>query len=153
MDWKVGAAALLSLAGLAACASVVGSTQSSVRIQTNPAQARCVLAGHDFSATIETPAEVVVPHAAAPVSVSCVAPGFRTTTYTLDVKGDGWIWGNSAFMLATGGIAILGALVDETRGAGRNFAEDVQYDLQPEQARAVRARSRAGDVDLRLQAR
>ncbi len=138
---------------LTSCASVVGSTESAVQIKTNPAQARCELKGHDYKASVETPAEIVVPHSAAPVTVQCAAPGFRPTSYTLDAKADGWIWGNSAFIVATGGIAILGAVVDESRGAGRSYAEEVQYDLTPERSRLLRARDRSGDVDLRLMAR
>lgn len=153
MDWKLRAAALAASVAVAACASVVGSTESSVQIRTNPDQASCQLKGRDYSASVQTPAELTIPHSAAPVTVSCLAPGFRVTTYTLDAKGDGWIWGNSAFMLATGGIAVLGALVDESRGAGRAYADQVHYDLTPDTARMVRARDRAGDVDLHLQAR
>lgn len=153
MDWKFRVAAVAASVAVAACASVVGSTESPVQIRTNPDQARCELKGYDYSASVQTPAEVTIPHSAAPVTVSCLAPGFRVTTYTLDAKGDGWIWGNSAFMLATGGIAVLGALVDESRGAGRAYADQVQYDLTPDTARMVRARNRSGDVDLHLQAR
>lgn len=153
MDWKLRGAALAASVAVAACASVVGSTESSVQIRTNPDQARCELKGYEYSASVQTPTEVTIPHSAAPVTVSCLAPGFRATTYTLDAKGDGWIWGNSAFMLATGGIAVLGALVDESRGAGRAYADQVQYDLKPDTTRTVRARDRSGDVDLHLQAR
>ncbi|MCR6632241.1 MAG: hypothetical protein NVV74_20565 [Magnetospirillum sp.] len=146
-----GAAGLM---GLAACASVVGSTSSEVQIRTNPDKARCDLKGYDgFSASVETPAIVSVPTAAAPVTVTCQAPGFRPTSYTLDATADGWIWGNSALFVATGGIAVLGALVDESRAAGKSYAEDVHYDLAPDRPRAIRARSRNGDVDLNLQAR
>lgn len=146
--------AVLGVVGLSGCASVVSSTSSDVQIRTNPAAARCDLKGYEsFSASVETPATVTIPSAAAPVTVTCQAPGFRATSYTLDATADGWIWGNSAFMVATGGVAILGALVDESRSAGKSYAEEVQYDLAPERMRPVRARSRGGDVDLNLKAR
>ncbi|MBR9970492.1 hypothetical protein [Magnetospirillum sulfuroxidans] len=153
MDWRIRVVTLAGVVAVAACASVIGSTESAVQIRTNPAQARCDLKGREFTASVQSPAEVVIPHSAAPVTVNCVAPGFRPTSYTLDARSDGWIWGNSAFMVATGGIAVLGALVDESRGAGRNYAEEVQYDLVPDKARPIRARNRSGDVDLQLQAR
>ncbi|MBC7907643.1 MAG: hypothetical protein H7Y60_12995 [Rhodospirillaceae bacterium] len=147
-------AALVALAGLTACASVVGSTQSTVQISTNPDKARCELRGHEgFIASVETPASISIPTAAAPVTVTCQAAGFRPTSYTLDATAGGWIWGNSAFMVATGGVAVLGALVDEHRAAGKSYAEEVKYDLSPDRPRPVRARNRAGDVDLNLQAR
>lgn len=139
---------------LAACASVVGSTQSSVQIRTNPDKAHCALKGRDgFAAQVETPAVISIPHSAAPVTVTCTAAGFRPSAYTLDATADGWIWGNSAFMLATGGVAVLGALVDESRGAGKAYAEEVHYDLTPDRPRPIRASSRKGDVNLDLKAR
>ncbi|MBX9634623.1 MAG: hypothetical protein K2X44_06545 [Magnetospirillum sp.] len=145
---------VVALAGLTACASVVGSTQSTVQIRTNPDKARCELRGHEgFSASIETPASISIPNAAAPVTVTCQAAGFRPTSHTLDATADGWIWGNSAFMVATGGVAILGALVDESRSAGKSYADEVHYDLAPDRPRPFRARSRGGEVDLNLQAR
>jgi hypothetical protein len=146
--------AVLGLVGLSGCASMVSSTTSDVQIRTNPAGARCDLKGYEgFRASVETPATVTIPSAAAPVTVTCQASGFRATSYTLDATADGWIWGNSAFMVATGGVAILGALVDESRSAGKSYAEEVQYDLAPERMRPVRARSRGGEVDLNLKAR
>lgn len=147
-------AGLAAVAGLAACASVVGSTQSTVQIRTNPDNAHCDLRGHEgFATSVATPASISIPNAAAPVTVTCQAPGFRPTSYTLDATADGWIWGNSAFMISTGGVAVLGALVDESRSAGKSYAEEVHYDLSPDRPRPVRARTRGGDVDLNLQAR
>lgn len=145
---------IAGLLGLAACASVVGSTESSVQIRTNPDKARCELTGHDgFSARVETPASVTIPTAAAPVTVTCRAAGFRPTSYTLDATADGWIWGNSALMVATGGVAVLGALVDESRAAGKSYSEEVRYDLTPDRPRPVRVRSRDGGTEMNLQAR
>ncbi|MGE5478391.1 MAG: hypothetical protein ACM3Q1_17185 [Bacteroidales bacterium] len=147
----LGCAGLLALA---ACASVVSSTRSDVQIRTNPDKAHCDLKGYEgFATSVETPATVTIPTAAAPVTVTCKAPGFRPTSYTLDASADGWIWGNSAFLVATGGVAVLGALVDESRSAGKSYAEEVHYDLSPDRPRPVRARSRNGATSLDLQAR
>lgn len=142
------------LMALAACASVVSSTKSDVQIRTNPDKAQCDIKGFEgYSASVETPATVTIPTSAAPVTVTCKAPGFRPTSYTLDATADGWIWGNSALFVATGGVAVLGALVDESRAAGKSYAEEVHYDLSPDRPRPVRARTRGGDTDLNLQAR
>lgn len=152
--WLKRGMGVAAAASLAACASVVGSTDSQVHIRTNPDKARCELAGHEgFAATVETPASLTIPSSAAPVTVTCAAAGFRPTSYTLDATADGWIWGNAAFMVATGGVAVLGALVDETRGAGKSYADEVRYDLSPDRPRPVQVRSRNGDTDLRLKAR
>lgn len=140
--------------GLAACASVISSTSSDVQIRTNPDKAQCDLKGYEgFSASVETPATVNVPTIAAPVTVTCRALGFRPTSYTLDASADGWIWANSALFVASGGVAVLGALVDESRAAGKTYAEEVHYELSPDRPRQVRVRSRSGDTDLNLQAR
>lgn len=147
-------AGIAVLAGLNGCASVVSSTQSTVQIRTNPDKAHCELRGHDgFSGAVETPAAITIPTAAAPVTVTCQATGFRPTSYTLDATADGWIWGNTALMVATGGVAVLGALVDESRSAGKSYADKVLYDLPPDRPHPIRARNRGGDVDLNLQAR
>lgn len=144
----------VGLLALAACASVVGTTSSDVQIRTNPDKALCDIKGFgDFSASVETPATVSIPTAAAPVTVTCKAAGFRPTSYTLDATADGWIWGNSALFVATGGVAVLGVLVDESRAAGKSYADEVHYDLSPERPRPVRVRSRGGEADLNLQAR
>lgn len=144
----------VGLMTLAACASVVGSTASDVQIRTNPDKAQCDLKGYDgYSASVETPATVTIPTKAAPVTVTCKAPGFRASSYTLDATADGWIWGNSALFIATGGVAVLGALVDESRAAGKSYADEVHYELSPDRPRPVRARTRGGETDLNLQAR
>ncbi|MBF0325770.1 hypothetical protein [Magnetospirillum moscoviense] len=141
--WVKRGAVLAAIGLLGACASVVGSTESTVQIRTNPDKARCELKGMDgFEATIETPAAITIPNRASPVAVMCLAPGFRQTAHTLTASADGWIWGNSAFMVATGGIAVLGALVDESRGAGKAYAEEVDYTLTPDRPRPVKLRTR-----------
>jgi len=143
------------LAGsLGACASMVSTTASDVQIRTNPDKAQCELKGYEgFAAIVETPATVTIPSAASPVTVTCHAPGFRPTSHTLSATANGWIWGNSALVVATGGVAIIGALVDESRSAGRTYADEVRYDLSPDRPRPVRVRSRSGEVDMDLQAR
>lgn len=141
--WAKRGAALAAIGLLGACASVVGSTESTVQIRTNPDNARCELRGMGgYGATVETPAAVTIPNRASPVSVMCQAPGFRQTAHTLTASADGWIWGNSAFMVATGGIAVLGALVDESRGAGKAYADEVDYTLSPDRPRPVRLKTR-----------
>jgi hypothetical protein len=141
--WTWQSAALVLLSGLAACASVVSSTESTVQVRTNPAGAKCALTGHEgYSSAVTTPATVIIPNNASPVTVWCEAEGFRRTSYTMTASSDGWIWANSAFIVSTGGIALLGALVDESRSAGRTFAEEVEYDLEPAKAKSLRLKSR-----------
>lgn len=154
-NWGRMVVGLCAAATVAACASIAGPNESSVSIRTNPERARCDLKGRgdDFAATVETPASVSIPTAAAPITVTCVAPGHKPTVHTLDVTPNGWIWGNAGLMLATGGVAIIGALVDTGNGASRSFRSEASFDLDADRPRMVRTRSRDGGQQLDLQAR
>ncbi|RAU22688.1 hypothetical protein CU669_08425 [Paramagnetospirillum kuznetsovii] len=139
---------------LAACASMFNPTRSEVQIRTNPEHARCELTGRDgFSAVIETPTTIDIPHSAAPVTVACDAPGFRRTVSSLNAASSGWIWANSALLMATGGVAALGLVVDEALGSDWTYKKDMSVELDAERKRPLRAKSRDGAQDLRLQAR
>lgn len=146
--------AVLAAAALASCASVMGDTESTVAIRTNPADAECRLTGRDgYEATVRSPASVSIPHTASPVAVRCTAAGFRPTSASLDATADGWIWGNAGLIFGTGGVVLLGAFVDESRGAGKTYQEEVEVKLDPDQPRAVRVMNRTDGSDVRLRAR
>lgn len=154
MRWAKAIGVVGMVAGLGACASIVGSTESAVQLRTNPENATCELTGRNgFSRTVRTPASVTLPNAAAPLTVTCTAPGYRPTANTLDASASGWIWGNSAFMMATGGIALLGALVDESRGAGRAYKTDASFTLDADRPRAITTTERNGGRQMELKAR
>lgn len=126
--WR--AARLLVAIGLAAassaCASIVSETDSATYIETAPEKARCELHGQDFKRLVETPNSINLPAKAAPLTVSCRADGYKTTTATLDTKMDGWIFGNIIF----GGI--IGGVVDAARGAGQKYPPKFSVLLEPE---------------------
>lgn len=135
----------------AGCASMVNGPSSEVNIATQPAGARCHLGGSDgFSADIVTPMTVQLPHKAAPVTVTCEAPGYRRTVNTLNAGGSGWLWGNTAFIVFTGGAAVLGLVVDETVGATTSYRKDFRMDLDAEAARRLRATQRNGGPSFDL---
>lgn len=117
----------LALAGMTgACASIVSNTDSTTYIQTEPENARCELHGQDFKRVLNTPASLALPAKAAPLTVACVADGYRITTETLDTKIDGWIFGNILF----GGL--IGVAVDAARGSGQKFPPQFTVILEPE---------------------
>lgn len=147
--------AVVAAAGLVGgCASIMGKNESEVAIRTNPAQSRCELAGRGgFAMTVETPATVVLPTTAAPIAVTCTAPGHRPTTYSLNTSADGWMWGNGALMVVTGGVAIVGALVDSSRDAGQAYSSAVSFDLDRDAPRLVRVQDRSGKAAMDLKAR
>lgn len=152
MNGKISmiATALLSVS---ACASVIGDTETAVQIRTKPEAASCRLAGQGgYAASLVAPATISIPHNASPVTVTCQAPGFRPTSHTLTASAGNWIWGNSALIFGTAGVMVLGAVVDESRGAGKAFAEDVEYILDPDTPRTVRVKSRGGE-EMLLKAR
>jgi len=151
MVWRWGA--VTALVALGGCASIVSGNQSTVQVTTDPGNARCILKGHGFSTSITTPASVVVPASAAPVIVTCSAEGRRPTSYTLDATSDGWIWGNSALVVVTGGAAVLGLLVDESRDAGMIYSGAVNYQLDAERPRSVLTHDRRSGGEMSLQAR
>ena len=117
-------------------------------------QSHCELSGRDgFTATVDTPAKITIPHSAAPVQVACTAPGHRRTVNTLSATSSGWIWGNSALMVVTGGAVVLGLVVDEALGSNWTYPSDAKFDLDVDRQRPVRATSRDGSQDLNLKAR
>ncbi len=130
---------------VAGCASMVNGPSSDVEIVTQPVGARCRLSGADgFEASVTTPASLSLPHKAAPITVACEAPGYRRTVNTLNAGGSGWLWGNTAFMVVTGGAAVLGLIVDEAVGASTSYHKSFNMDLDVEASRRLRATQRNG---------
>lgn len=118
---------LASASMLSACASIVSDNDSTTYFQTDPVEkARCELHGQDFTRVINTPDSINLPSDAAPITVACSAPGYRTTTKELDTELDGWIFGNLIF----GGI--VGGVVDIARGAGQKYPPQITVILDPE---------------------
>ncbi|MGE5546025.1 MAG: hypothetical protein ACM33T_03940 [Solirubrobacterales bacterium] len=151
--WGKIAIAGAALPLLVACASILGSTESTVQIRTSPDGATCELRGYEYTASVTAPATVTVPHKAAPVVVTCVAPGFRPTSNTLKASSDGLMWANSALIFGTAGVMVLGAMVDESRGAGVSYGDSLDVKLEPGDPRGVRVRSRSDGSELHLIAR
>jgi hypothetical protein len=130
---------------VAGCASLVNGSSSDVEIVTHPASARCHLTGADgFVADVTTPVTMPLPHKAAPITVACEAPGYRRTVNTLNAGGSGWLWGNTAFIVVTGGAAVLGLIVDEAVGASTSYHKSFNMDLDAESSRRLRATQRNG---------
>jgi hypothetical protein len=148
-------AVLAGLLMLGGCALAFNPSASEVAVRTNPEGADCRLDGQGgFSAQLTSPASLSIPHSAAPVTVACQAPGYKRTVATLHAGASGWIWGNSALLLASGGIAVLGLAVDEATGANWRFGTDkVEVNLDQDRPRAIKARSRDGSQSLDLETR
>lgn len=124
---------------------MVNGPSSEVHIATQPNGANCALSGADgFAAEVSTPATLQIPHKAAPITVACSAPGYRRTVNTLNTSGSGWLWANTAFIVFTGGGAVLGMMVDEAVGASTSYRRDFNMDLDADAGRRIRATQRNG---------
>ena len=124
---------------------MVNGPSSEVQIGTHPVAGHCDLAGRDgFAMAVDTPAAVTLPHGAAPITVTCSAPGYRRTVNSLNTEGNGWRWANSGLMVVTGGAAALGLLVDEAVGSGVNYRKDFNVDLEADSPRRLQATQRGG---------
>ena len=147
-------AACCGLIAVAACASAINPSASDVQIRTNPDRAHCEMTGGEgYRAEIDTPAVVTIPHSAAPVQVACTAPGRRRTVNTLSATSSGWIWGNTALLMVTGGAAVLGLVVDDALGSNWTYPSDAIFDLDAERQRSVQVKARDGSQTLDLKAR
>jgi len=147
----------LSLAALAvplllsSCASVINASSADVVIRTRPEPAQCVLSGQGgYHATIDAPATVAVPRSAAPVTVSCSTPGYRRTVATLSASADGWVWGNSALVIVTGGVAFLGLAVDEATGSVWNYQPGLTVPLDEDKPRPLNLHQRGDATTTKL---
>lgn len=116
------------------CASIISDDESTTYIETIPECAECTLHGQDFKRKITTPDSIHLPSEAAPITISCKAEGYRTTSEVMDTKMDGWIFGNIIF----GGI--IGAVVDAGRGAGQKFPPKFTVQLDPVSFRTAQLR-------------
>jgi len=125
---------VMLLGSLSACASIVSDNDSTTYIGSEPEGARCELHGQDFKRVITAPDSMTLPAEAAPITVSCKADGYRTTTAELDTSMDGWIVGNLLF----GGL--IGVAVDAARGAGQKYPPQLTVLLDPEAFDSVAAR-------------
>ncbi len=117
---------IASAVSLTACASIVSDNESTTYIETEPETARCELHGQDFKRVVNTPDSIHLPAEAAPITIACVADGYKTTTEPLDTKVDGWVFGNILF----GGL--IGLAIDSARGAGQEYPPHVMVALEPE---------------------
>jgi hypothetical protein len=122
------AAALIGLAALPGCASIISGNETTVDIRPLPEAARCELKGDDFESVVDAPASVVVPSSATPISVTCDADGFKPGIETNHALLDGWIFANLLF----GYYGVIGGVVDGLRGAGLHFPTEIEVVMEPE---------------------
>ena len=128
--------AVAAMLPLAACAGGFSDDRSVTQISTDPAGARCTLQGAGFTQIVETPAKVVLPKEAAPVTVSCAGEGYRTFVTSLKPMFNAQVFGN----LLTG--SVIAMVVDFTNGHSLKYPAHVRINMEPAVFSTVEARDR-----------
>lgn len=141
IDRFLRAAALLTLATLAACASVVDGTTQNITVKTDPSGATCELVreGATVAAVNPTPGTVNVSKDADDITIVCDKPDFQTARTTISSKFTGATFGN---IILGGGIGIL---VDAASGANNRYPESVNVLMTPVSFASIAERDRFYD--------
>ncbi len=116
-----GSAALL----LAGCAGGFSSDLVETRISTENTKARCSLNGTGYTLSIQTPARVVLPKEAAPITLSCQAPGHRNFATQLRPLFNVKLLGNLA------AISSVGVIIDMLNGHDEKYPKRVHIYMEP----------------------
>ena len=118
----------LALVGIIAsgCASIIGGTDQTISISTNPPGALCTLFREGFAVgQVTTPGGLVVERTKHDLKVECTKQGFQTASGVLASGIEGAAWGN---IILGGGI---GWAVDSAAGADNEYPEHITITLIP----------------------
>jgi hypothetical protein len=118
---------------LSACASIMGGDDGTW-ISSEPAFVRCQLSGQGYDQVVDTPDEIILPKAAAPIRIACKANGYRDANHTLDTAIDPMIVANLVFGSS------IGVLIDVINGAAEKFPERVTIHMEPKAFASAHAR-------------
>ncbi|MPY70739.1 MAG: hypothetical protein GEU92_11695 [Alphaproteobacteria bacterium] len=118
-------------AALAGCSSL---SEQETRIATSPAGAECVLEGRGYRETVRTPAAVAPPIAAAPLAVTCTAPGHRAAKGWMKARFDNRMFGNLVFGSS------LGVVIDMINDRDRVYPSAYRVHMEPASFRTEAAR-------------
>ena len=118
---------------LSACASIMGGDDGTW-ISSEPAFVRCQLSGQGYQQVVDTPDEVILPKAAAPIRITCKAKGYRDANLTLDTAVNPMIVANFIFGSS------IGAVIDMINGAAEKYSDRVTIRLEPEAFASADAR-------------
>ena len=118
-------AALVLMALLPACATVVEGTSDTVTLSTTPAGATCTVDrnGERVGAVAATPGSLRLSKSRHDLNVTCTKEGYQPATTTASSRFTGATFGN---ILAGG---VVGVVVDAASGANNRYPPDVRLDL------------------------
>jgi len=117
--------ALLGIAVLPACATIVSSPSQDVAVLTEPPGAACTLArnGAPVGAVLATPGTVRIGRSARETTVACTRDGHQPAQAALPPGFNPWFLGN----ILLGGI--VGIVVDVSTGAVNRYPDEVRLAL------------------------
>ena len=120
---------LVGVIAIAGCATIVKGTDQTVAVETPGIEkAECSLVdnkGTNYYVK-STPESVVVNRGDGPLTITCEADGYKTTTTEFDEKFEGWTLGNIIF----GGV--IGVVVDAASGAAQHYPGELLVFMEPE---------------------
>jgi cell division septation protein DedD len=137
---------ILALAAfVSACSGSHIAGYGQVRIETYPLDGACHLKGNGYSMQVKTPADLVVPLSAAPVTVACSTESGYKGTEVLGSHYNPWSAANV-------GSLGLGYLVDQSFGSGRRFPELMHVTMifteagKPEDLRDTKSQATGAEI-------
>jgi hypothetical protein len=124
-----GIGALIALATLPACSSIIEGTTQQITINTNPTGADCALKRQEevIGRVAPTPGSVVIKKTKHDIVITCDKKGYQQATYLNHSGAAGATFGN---IVAGGGI---GWAIDSASGADNKYDSPVNLSLVPNQ--------------------
>lgn len=120
-------AALLFIAALPGCATMMEGTSQSVSVATTPAGATCEMdrAGTKLGTINPTPGSLHIDKSKNDLDLTCSMPGFQEAKMATSPKFVGTTFGNIIF----GGL--IGVAVDAATGANYQYPSEIKMELAP----------------------
>jgi hypothetical protein len=119
--------AIIALAMLGGCATIIEGTGQSIGIATSPPGATCTVtrAGITLGQVASTPGSIRIDKSKDDLQVTCGAPGYQTATIAQSPSFSGTTFGN----IIAGGV--VGAVVDASSGANYYYPPQIVLTLPP----------------------
>ncbi len=120
-------AALLLVAALPGCATIMEGTGQSVSVATTPAGATCEMdrAGTKLGNVNPTPGSLRIDKSKNDLDLTCSKPGYQQARTSTSPKFVGTTFGNIVF----GGL--IGVAVDAATGANYQYPSEIKVELAP----------------------
>lgn len=124
--------ALLVIASLSACSTIVEGRSQQIMVNTNPSGANCNIFrnGDKIGSVIDTPGSAYIEKTKYDIKIECTKKNYQLATYMVHSATAGATWGN----LVAGGP--IGWGVDSATGSDNKYESPVNITLVPEEKSA-----------------